>query len=153
MNRRSWIGVIAIASLACGQPPSTGTEPAAPKKPRSAMQHSGGQTAAHPAKDATPPAPVPIQIYNIGGDVKAPVIARLVEKAIPPGAPCRGLVLLRSVIDEHGIVTKVEDRSGRPDAFTRAYAEAIRSSTFQPATRFGKPVAVYFFTTVHIRCR
>ena len=90
--------------------------------------------------------------YRIGG-VKAPVLISREELRFPPNTPCRGLVQFRSVIDEKGNVTRIEDLSPVRDAFSRAYQEALRTTKFRPGTLRGKPVAVEYAMSVNIRCQ
>jgi hypothetical protein len=94
-----------------------------------------------------------IQPYLIGGDVKPPVVLRRTEPKLTKGMPCRGLVILKLIIDDHGNPVSVVDRSKKPDAFTRAYAEAIAGWRFKPGTLKGRPVAVEYIVTHNIRCQ
>ena len=91
-------------------------------------------------------------VYRVGGDVRPPVVIRRSEPRIPPGAKCRGLVLLEAVINSHGRPTKIRDLSPSPDAFTQACAIALADWRFRPATRSGRPVAVWFSVTVTPHC-
>lgn len=91
-------------------------------------------------------------VYRVGGDVRPPVVIRRSEPRIPPGAKCRGLVLLEAVIDSHGRPTKIRDLSPSPDALTQACSIALADWRFRPATRSGRPVAVWFSVTVTPHC-
>jgi hypothetical protein len=109
--------------------------------------------AASPQSLPTLPPAQRIQPYLIGGDVKPPVVLRRVEPKLTKGMPCRGLVILKVIIDDHGNPVAVVDRSKKPDAFTRAYAEAIAGWKFKPGTLKGRPVAVEYIVTHNIRCQ
>lgn len=93
------------------------------------------------------------RVYDVGGDVRPPVVVKRVEPTIPRGARCRGMVVLRAVIGADGRPREVRDISRKPDAVTKAAAEALPRWRFRPATLHGKPVAVHYFVTVNLRCR
>ncbi len=90
---------------------------------------------------------------RVGGDVKAPsIVERADPKTLPPGAKCRGLVMMELIVDESGAVVAARDLTPKPDLFTAAWVESTRQSRFRPATRDGVPVRVRFSYLVHLRC-
>ncbi|HET9225824.1 MAG TPA: energy transducer TonB [Thermoanaerobaculia bacterium] len=97
------------------------------------------------APDAGPP-------YRVGGNVTRP------EKigGDPPeySAEARmervqGVVILETVIDEHGDVTDVKVLKGLPKGLSEAAVDAVRAWKFKPARKDGMPVAVYYILTVN----
>jgi len=91
---------------------------------------------------------------EVGGDVAPP--RRL--HAPPPlytelarRARIEGQVVLRAVIDESGAVTDLRVLAGLPLGLTESALTAVREWRFSPATRKGRPVAVYYELTVNFR--
>ncbi len=90
--------------------------------------------------------PEPGMPLEVGGDVQPP---RRLEAPLPTypdaawAAGISGDVLVKAVIDETGAVRDVEVLRGLPHGVTEAAVEAIRRWNFAPATRNGRPVAVY----------
>jgi hypothetical protein len=91
-------------------------------------------------------------LYRLGRRVKSPSPISRPEPEVVANAPCRGLVVLRLIIDATGTVVEVEDLSRPPDAFTRARADAALEWTFRSATLDGNPVAVEMYSHIHLRC-
>lgn len=87
----------------------------------------------------------------VGGDVLAPV-----KVHAPPAeyteiarrAEVEGVVILQVVIDERGDVTDVKVLTGLPMGLDAQAIEAVRQWKFEPATRNGEPVEVYYHLTV-----
>ncbi len=90
--------------------------------------------------------PEPSVPLEVGGDVQPP---RRLEAPLPTypdaawAAGISGDVLVKAVIDETGAVRDVEVLRGLPHGVTEAAVKAIRRWKFAPATRNGRPVAVY----------
>ena len=55
------------------------------------------------------------------------------------------------LVSERGVVAQVRVRSGGGDGFGEAAAEVARRIAFDPATRGGRPVAVWIPWTVKFR--
>ena len=100
--------------------------------------------------------------------VAGPAWARYVDEGItPPRAIERtppeytaegkaqriqGVVILRAVIDQTGIVRDVEVLKGLPAGLSEAAVEAVRRWTFTPALdESGKPVTVHYNMTINFR--
>ncbi|MFW6175811.1 MAG: TonB family protein [Acidobacteriota bacterium] len=64
-----------------------------------------------------------------------------------------GTVIVQATIDREGTVTDVEVLRGAPLGMTEAAVEAVRRWRFRPATREGRPVAVYYQLTVRFQAR
>lgn len=88
---------------------------------------------------------------HLGGAVKPPVGVytpqpRYSEEARE--ARVQGVVLLQSVIDEEGDVTRLEVLKGLPLGLTASALDTVRTWKYQPATLNGEPVPVYFHLMV-----
>lgn len=89
-----------------------------------------------------------------GEEVTAPVA---IEKTAPSyteeGRKARhqGRVVLRTVIDEHGLVKDVEVVEGQPYGLSEAAVAAIRTWRFHPALLDGEPVPVFYLLTINFR--
>lgn len=88
---------------------------------------------------------------HLGGAVKPPVGVftpqpRYSEEARE--ARVQGVVLLQSVIDDEGNVTRLEVLKGLPLGLTEAALETVRTWKYQPATLNGEAVPVYFHLMV-----
>ena len=97
------------------------------------------------APDAGPP-------YRVGGNVTRP------EKIAgdPPeysaearAAQVQGVVILETIIDEHGNVTDVKVLKELPMGLSEAAVDAVRTWKFKPAQKDGVPVAVSYTLTVN----
>ena len=62
-------------------------------------------------------------------------------------ARIQGIVIVQAIIDERGSVRVVDVLKGLPMGLTESAVAAIEKWKFQPATRDGKPVAVYYNLT------
>ncbi|MEM7480511.1 MAG: energy transducer TonB [Acidobacteriota bacterium] len=94
----------------------------------------------------------PARVWQGDPDLLPP---RIVER-VPPRytADARkhritGIVLLRALIDDEGLVEELEVLKGLPHGLDEAAKTAIRQWRFSPATRHGEPVAVYYNLTVN----
>ena len=126
-----------------------------PSVQKAADSNSAKAASTKSANDGHYPAPdveESYAAYRVGGEVKPPVIFSRPEPKIPPHTPCRGLVQFRSVVDEHGNVTHIQDLSPHRDAFSWAYQLALQQTKFRPGTLRGKPVSVEYVMSVNIRC-
>lgn len=93
-------------------------------------------------------------IFQVGGDVKAPVVT---HRAMPdvsdlPGRiKITGPLILSAVVNRDGRVISVKIvRDGTSPPVGPRYAEAIRNWRFQPGTLHGRPVVVELMLTVSI---
>ncbi len=114
-----------------------------PATPASA---SGGEKAAAAGGEG--------QVLKVGGDVKEPVVLHQVQPAYPEEARknrVQGVVKLAAVIDEKGIVVKVEPIESPDPSLSEAAAAAVKQWTYKPATKNGKPVKVGMTITVNFR--
>lgn len=102
--------------------------------------------------DAAPPADEgPLRV---GADVLAPVKIAGDPPRYPDAARearLQGIVILEIVIDRNGEVTSTRVLKGLPMGLDAAAVEAVRTWRFRPATRDGKPVAIYFTVPVQFR--
>ncbi len=91
-----------------------------------------------------------------GEEVIAPVV---IEKTAPSyteegrKAKHQGRVVLRTVIDEGGLVKDVEVIEGQPYGLSEAAMAAVRTWRFHPALYEGKPVAVLYLLTINFRLK
>ncbi len=89
-----------------------------------------------------------------GEEVTAPVA---IEKTAPSyteeGRKARhqGRVVLRTVIDERGLVEDVEVIEGQPYGLSEAAVAAVRAWRFHPALLDGEPVPVFYLLTINFR--
>lgn len=115
-------------------------EPAAP------ASASGAEKAAAAAGEG--------QILKVGGAVKEPVLLSQVQPIYPEEArknKVQGIVKLAAVIDEKGVVVKVEPIESPDPSLAEAAAAAVKQWTYKPATKKGKPVKVGMTITVNFR--
>ncbi len=63
----------------------------------------------------------------------------------------QGRVVLRTVIDEQGLVKDAEVVEGQPYGLSEAAMAAVRTWRFHPALNDGEPTAVLYRLTVNIR--
>jgi TonB family protein len=89
--------------------------------------------------------------FRVGGDVLPPKKVfgpqpRYTEDARQ--GRVQGVVLLETVIDVDGSVVNVKVLKGLPQGLTESAEETVKTWRFEPATRNGEPVAVYFVLTV-----
>lgn len=90
-------------------------------------------------------------IWPVGGEITPPKELSRAQPRFPPEAKSEGrtgVVVFDVVIDASGAVAAVEiSRHADPD-FELAALEAVRQWRYQPATRNGAPVAVWFSITM-----
>ncbi len=89
-----------------------------------------------------------------GEDVTAPVAIEKTPPAYPEEgrkAKHQGRVVLRTVIDEQGLVQDIEVIEGQPYGLSEAAMAAVRTWRFQPALYEGEPVAVIYILTINFR--
>lgn len=89
--------------------------------------------------------------YRVGGQVRPPKIINEVQPAYPPlarDARVQGDVMIDSVIDKLGDVTKMKLVSGNPLLITAAL-NAVKQWKYQPTTLNGTPISVEMEVTVH----
>jgi TonB family protein len=104
-----------------------------------------------------PEGPPPVESdapLPVGGDVIEP----LKLYAPPPlyteparKARIEGYVIVQAIIDKAGAVTNVRVVKGLPMGLDESAVEAVKRWRFEPATRNGKPVAVYYNLTINFR--
>jgi bla regulator protein blaR1 len=87
----------------------------------------------------------PQQIYHVGGDVSAPVLAfapdpEYTEKA--RRAKYQGVCVISTVVDAQGNPTRVQVVRHLGMGLDMKAVEAVKKYRFKPAMHFGKPVAV-----------
>lgn len=89
--------------------------------------------------------------FHLGGDIQRP------QKTYAPDPPyteaarmarIQGLVLLQTVIDKEGNVTNLKVLKDLPMGLTESALETVATWKFEPATRDGEPVAVYYHLSV-----
>jgi TonB family protein len=110
-----------------------------------------------PAMDAStvwipdaPPGPA-IGPVRVEGDVLAPKRVFAPQPEYPEEARLarvQGVVILETIIDTLGAVTKVKVLKGLPAGLTEAAVKAVSDWRFNPAMLNGEPVAVYYLVTV-----
>jgi TonB family protein len=64
-----------------------------------------------------------------------------------------GIVVVRALVDETGVVKQVRVVRGLPDGLTEMAIEAVRKSKFRPAMKDGKPVAQYIALNIEFNLR
>jgi TonB family protein len=100
---------------------------------------------------AEPSKPGPLKVE---GDVTPPRAVHKTQPQYPPEAKqagTEGVVVLRTTIDERGVVVDVQVLRGAPDGLTEAAVEAVRQWRFEPALLDGKPVSVFYNLTINFR--
>jgi TonB family protein len=94
----------------------------------------------------------PVQPAQIGGDVLPPQPLRPMRIAYPAKEKflkVEGQVISEVVIDEQGKVVSVEVKQSSGNAnLDQAAVYTLWQQTFLPATRNGKPVAVFYYTRI-----
>ncbi len=90
--------------------------------------------------------------FNVGGDIRAPVKIHDPQPGYTEEARMariQGVVLLRTVIDPEGNVTRLEVLKGLTLGLTESALETVKQWKFKPATRNGRPVAVYYHLSIN----
>ncbi len=101
------------------------------------------------AQEESPPEGPP---YRVGGDVTRPKKVSgppPVYTEVARKARVQGVVIIETLIDEHGDVTNTRVIKGLPMGLEEAAVEAVRAWKFEPATLGGRPVPVYYVLTVN----
>lgn len=104
------------------------------------------------AADTTGPATTE-PIY-VTGDITEPVPIKKVEPEYTEAAKrarIQGVVIMQAVINETGDIENVKVLKSLPHGLAEAAVDALKRSKFQPATRNGVPVAVYYNSTAHFQ--
>jgi|HubBroStandDraft_3_1064219.scaffolds.fasta_scaffold35369_2 TonB family protein len=90
-------------------------------------------------------------VLKVEGEVQRP---RKISSTPPVYTPearkakVRGIVILESIIDREGCVQDLHVLKGLDHGLDRAAVDAVRRWVFEPATKEGTPVAVYYTVTV-----
>ena len=90
-------------------------------------------------------------IYRPGNGVSSPRLMRDVKPQYPPGAMRRGVngaVLLRCVVDRHGVPTHLEIIQVLDEELDRASLEALKQWRFEPGQKDGEAVLVQIDVTM-----
>ncbi len=90
-------------------------------------------------------------VWMVGGDVTEPKEISRVRPVYPPEARAAkkgGVVVIEAVIDASGSVADAEVVRHVDPALDEAALAAVRQWRYQPATRDGKPVAVFLTVTL-----
>ncbi len=90
--------------------------------------------------------------FNVGGDIRPPVKIHDPQPGYTEEARMariQGVVLLRTVIDPEGNVTRLEVLKGLTLGLTESALETVKQWKFKPATRNGQPVAVYYHLSIN----
>ncbi len=85
-------------------------------------------------------------VYAVGGDVKAPKITYSADAEFPEdlrkkGKHFQGVCVLKAVVTKEGLTEDVHVIHPLGPEFDKNAVNAVKQYRFQPATRFGKPVA------------
>jgi TonB family protein len=95
---------------------------------------------------------VPLQV---GGNVTRPEIRTHIRPEITAESRRHGgfsgTVILESVIDAEGKVTRVRVLKGQPMGLSESAVAAVKQWTFSPATLDGKPVKAFYVLTVNFQ--
>lgn len=89
--------------------------------------------------------------YRVGGRVQPPELINEIQPTYPPlarEARVQGDVMINSVIDTQGDVTKMKLVSGNPLLISAAL-NAVKQWKYQPTTLNGTPISVEMQVTVH----
>lgn len=89
--------------------------------------------------------------FNVGGDITPPVKIHDPQPGYTEEARMariQGIVLLQAVLDPQGNVTRLQVLKGLPLGLTESALETVAQWKYKPATRDGKPVAVYLHLAI-----
>ena len=126
--------------------PANATAPAEPEAVASTLSTP-------PPRRTTTPA-FPSDIAHVGGDVQAPVKLSGEEPDytdIARKARLQGVVIMQVIIDTEGRVQNTKVLKGLPMGLSEEAVKAVRQWTYQPATKNGQPIRVYYNVTVNFR--
>lgn len=90
-----------------------------------------------------PPPPVSLEPVRIGGQVQAPALVKRVEPIYPSIAQLAaidGIVILDTIVDEHGRIKSVKVLRGHP-LLAKAAADAVEQWEYEPLKLNGTPTA------------
>lgn len=88
---------------------------------------------------------------RIANDIVPPVIIAAPQPAYTEAArqgKVEGFVIVEMIIDAVGRVVEAKIRKGMPLGLSESAMETVKGWKFQPATRGGQPVAVFFVVSV-----
>ncbi|MGD0548232.1 MAG: energy transducer TonB [Terracidiphilus sp.] len=94
------------------------------------------------------------QIYKIGGDVKAPVILRMVNAEFSTEArraKYQGICILSLVVDKQGMPQDIHVIRQLGMGLDQNAVKSVKKYRFKPATKEGEPVAVRVNVEVNFR--
>ncbi len=100
--------------------------------------------------------PVEAPIYQVGGEVNAPVLLHRVEPAYPPAMARYGVpatVVIRCVIDTSGRVRDPEVIVPALPPFNKSVIEAVKQWRYKPGSLRGSAVEVWLDLTVTFRTK
>jgi periplasmic protein TonB len=92
-----------------------------------------------------------LEIYRAGGDVKAPKAIHTPDAEYSDQArkkKIKGSVIVSMVVDTDGNPRDVKVKKGLEPSLDHNAVQAVKQWKFEPATRSGKPVAVYLDVSV-----
>lgn len=92
--------------------------------------------------------------YNVGGDVERPVKVHAPAPEYTQEARdqrVQGVTILQVVIDRQGNVRSPEVLKGLPYGLSEAAVDAVSKWKFEPATKDGEPVEVFYNLTINFR--
>jgi len=149
-----WLALFAAQATTPAAPPSSQQPSAQPAQPHALIIPSPNQAA-----PAEPPNPNPDAsgIYHVGGGVTEPKIISVPQPMFSELARKQkigGIATVSFIIDEQGNTQNVHisrsiadmvDRTHREAALSldQAAVDVVKKYKFKPATKDGKPVAVY----------
>jgi len=93
----------------------------------------------------------PEEPLQIGGDVLAPIRIHAPQPQYTEAAKkarIQGVAIAQAIVDKEGNVTDVKILKGLPMGLDHEALKAIRTWKFEPATRNGEPVSVYYTITL-----
>ena len=94
------------------------------------------------------------EIFTVGGEVEKPVRAHGPAPAYPPMAKeerVEGRVVARTVISSDGAVESVEIVESLGEEFEAVVRKVLKEWRFEPATRRGEAVSVYYNLTFNFK--
>ena len=107
-----------------------------------------------PQDGAAATAPLHEKVYKVGDGVSAPVIVHSVDAEFSQkakDAKYQGVAVVSLVVDAHGMPQHVHTVKKLGMGLDEKAIEAVRQYRFNPAMRFGKPVAVSINVEVNFR--
>ncbi len=123
----------------------------APQAPRSHTGDVWPTAPSVPAQKQQEEEPDPDHVFRITAEVRQPVLIRAVRPGYPEDARkarTSGLVIAEALIEKDGSVSSVKVLFAAHPAMGDSAIRAIKQWKYEPATRNGRPVRVYFQITV-----